>query len=148
VTAEGRKVLVQDTGGRFATALFLPIYWLGVPPETVEGRRQNLQGFVTVVFYPRHVVETALADLDRKGVDILLYDRAFPEGEGPFYCTESQAKNTRTALLEGKHGQGLRRAVTFETAGREWELRFARHRSTSLPIDPGRRGWSCLTKTS
>ena len=68
----GRITLVQEADSQYGFLIFKPIYETPSPPETVEGRRQNLEGYAVGVFRIGDMVEAALEDLPSGVVNIQL----------------------------------------------------------------------------
>ncbi len=121
--ATGRIKLVQETGDEFGFLVFKPVYRKGLPTETIEDRRENVQGFVLGIFHVGVFMEKALGQLSPAGIDIYLYDRSAPVGKQFLYL---HASRLRTApLVLGALGQldlqtGLHKAVTLDVSGRQW----------------------------
>lgn len=76
-------VLVQETGIAAGLLAFLAHYRNGSPVETLEARRENLEGFVLAVIRPRDLVEGVVATRggDPAGVNIELRHKGVDESQ-------------------------------------------------------------------
>lgn len=72
-SASENFLLQSGTGDRNGFFLVLPVYVRGLPHETVEDRRRNLEGFVQGIFQFSVMVDTILADTQAP-LDIFLFD--------------------------------------------------------------------------
>ena len=70
--ATGRLMLVQETSQQFGLLIFLPLYSPGLPPDTVEARRQHLRGYVTGVFRIGDMMEASLRTFERDSLGLQL----------------------------------------------------------------------------
>jgi len=86
--------LVQETGNKSGFLLLLPVYAKGLPTESIENRRKNLEGFVLGAFRVGDIVEKALTYLEPQGIDIYIFDESAPEGEGFLYFHPSRIRKT------------------------------------------------------
>ncbi len=123
IAASGRVALVHEGGGLPGFLVVLPIYHKGARLDSVEGRRANLEGFVLGAFRIDTLVESALSDLESRGIDLALYDTAAPKENR---LLVARASHTRTpsdaapAVSETNLGSGPRSARTLDVAGRQW----------------------------
>ena len=85
IVATARVVLVQEKIGQYGFLLFDPLYRKGASLNTPEQRRANLVGFVLGVFRIPDVVETAIRNHKRTGLDLSLYDESAEQKEGFLY---------------------------------------------------------------
>jgi PAS domain S-box-containing protein len=123
--ATGRLRLVQETRQQFGLLIFLPLYSTGLPPDTVEARRQHLRGYVTGVFQISAMMEAALRTFERPGLGLRLEDAMAPMGEHLLYSR--QWEGPEPALDGGDQARATRLhwRGTVEMAGRRWVLQVA-----------------------
>ena len=140
--ATARITLVQERSHQFGFLVVVPRYRGGTTPPTVEGRREQLEGFVLGVFRVAAVVEHALVNRRPRGIDLHVYDRAAPPTEQFLYTYISRAR-------EGPPGAAPREAVAasdlyhearIDLPGREWWIvarptpEFLAARTGRLPL--------------
>jgi signal transduction histidine kinase/integral membrane sensor domain MASE1 len=118
--------LVQETENKPAFLVFLPIYLHGLPQNTLEERRHNLQGYVVGVFRINEMVEASLEGTDREGIVIHLHDEATPGWKYLLYSSLSDDQRGGNALAQDRQEQNaeLQKKLVFEVAGRKWVLEF------------------------
>ncbi len=115
--ATQRIVLVQEVGDQFAFLVFVPVYRIGLPVETLPQRRDALAGFALGVFRIGDLINNAW---DNAGLQpltgdnkLFLFDRSAPEG--------SQA----LSMPPGETGAAQSGSLAFTGAlnigGRVWE---------------------------
>jgi len=125
VAATARVTLVQETGGQFGLLLFLPVYKKGAPVDSLEDRRQNLEGFVLGAFRIGEFVEEALASLSPAGVDVHISDQSAPAGQQFLYFHAARASRSAVSppadQPEGMQA-GLHMIAEREIGGRKWRL--------------------------
>jgi len=118
--ATARITLVQEAGDQFGFLVFVPIYRNGAPLETPDQRRENLTGFALGVFRIGDIVERSMAHAEplygTSELNIQLYDRSAPDGEQSLLSKSSATQADELAP------PALHRAMTFEIAGRSWEI--------------------------
>ena len=123
MVATGRIRLVQETGGQFGFLVFAPIYRKGAPADSVESRRQNLEGFTLGVFRIGDIVEKSLSYLIPRGIDVSLYDESAPMEERFLYLHRSHlsaAATTSETNKEAKSETRIQYAKAIDVAGRKW----------------------------
>ena len=123
--ATGRLMLVQETSQQFGLLIFLPLYSTGLPPDTVEARRQHLHGYVTGVFRIGDMMEAALRTFERKSLGLRLEDAMAPVGERLLYSHQWGGAGALVARGGGEYAARLHWRGTFAMAGRLWVLRVA-----------------------
>ena len=119
----GPITLVQDTGRTPGFLFYVPFYE-GAVPETVEGRREAILGFVNAAFVTRKLMEGLLAQ-DLRGVrfsitdgDTVIYDEHVPGERGhdpdPLYSeTVPLDLYGRTWTLDMRTNLAFRAANTY-----------------------------------
>lgn len=138
--ATGRITLVQDTDRHFYLMVFQPIYENGLPHDTVEERRRNVQGYATGVFRISDMVEASLKGVEREDIELRLHDETAPPSERLLYGPRLTAKwgeGGSTSHVDGEGPAGLQWATTLDVAGRRWALRF----SPTLEYLAAQRTW-------
>jgi two-component sensor histidine kinase len=127
--ASGWIALVQVGGDRSGVAVYLPIYRSGSPPETLAERRRDLQGYAAGVFRIDALIEAALQDLERAGIEIRLYDDAAAAEERLLYVYGAKERNVSSPAVnaaqgEASAGQALQSSSSLDVAGRRWTFTF------------------------
>jgi len=123
MVATGRIRLVQETAGQFGFLVFAPIYRKGAPADSVESRRQNLEGFTLGVFRIGDIVEKSLSYLIPRGIDVSLYDESAPMEERFLYLHRSRLSAVATTSETDKGVKSETRiqyAKGIDMAGRKW----------------------------
>lgn len=120
-TDEIRFIGDEFTGS--ACRFFLPIYRNELPHNTLEERRENLQGFVVLVFRIGAVVELSLKQLAPAGIDIYIYDATAKPGERIIYCHYSVLNKTSKAFTEEELAsqKGLQYSRGLDFSGKKWK---------------------------
>ena len=77
-TATERIRLVQETGEQYGFLIFLPVYRKGMPTETVEQRRDALEGFALGVFRAGNILWAVLGKTQSVGLPFDLLDFSAP----------------------------------------------------------------------
>ena len=80
IVATARITLVQETKGQAGFIVFVPIYRKGSLLDSIEVRRENLEGFILGVFRIGSIVEAASSYLKAEGANVYLYDRSAGKG--------------------------------------------------------------------
>lgn len=136
--------LVQVGGDRSGVAVYLPIYRSGSPPETLAERRRDLQGYAAGVFRIDALIEAALQDLERAGIEIRLYDDAAAAEERLLYVYGAKERNVSPAVNAAQGGasaeQALQSSSSLDVAGRRWTFTFAPTHEYLASHHPGRHG--------
>ena len=123
--ATARITLVQETTGHYGFLVFLPIYRNGAPTDSVEDRRENLEGFALGVFRIGDMVEKALTYLKPEGVDIHIYDKSAPEGQRFLYLHSARGRTRPAEPIteeEGARRTRLHHTAAIDLPGRTWSV--------------------------
>jgi len=105
--------LVQDQTQQPGLLIFAPIYHAGVPADTTERRRQNLEGFVAAVIKLSDLIPLTLAGGDSSAMEVLIQDVSDAEATLLYRSTPAAAR------------AGLIHAQEFEVGGRRWRIDFS-----------------------
>jgi PAS domain S-box-containing protein len=145
-TATDPLRLIQDFEREGGFVVFLPIYKPGLPHDTLDDRRVNLQGYVSGAFRIRDMMNTALKAAHMEGIDIRLYDARAGEKKQLLYehrSKELESEDLRVKANEGVQPAPLERVVPLEIAERQWMVQFAPTKEY-LIAQRGWQAWSVL----
>jgi len=124
MAATGRIVLAQKSAARTGVLACLAVYRPGAALGSVEDRRANLEGFVVGVFRVGDMMETALAYLEPRDIDIFLYDDSLLRGDRFLYLRLAGGGEGAGDASSGKRREGPYGALTYSAAidvgGRQW----------------------------
>ena len=114
-----RNVLMEELGSQHGLAILLPIYHKGAKPQSIEGRRRDLAGFVVAVLRIADIVRDAMAPLhalspDHWSMEVRVFDLSAPAGKRLLY--PKGAAIVDLAYLDRRN----RVESVFEVAGRRW----------------------------
>ncbi|MBI3716225.1 MAG: CHASE domain-containing protein, partial [Betaproteobacteria bacterium] len=101
----------------------LPVYRNGVPHETVEQRRANVQGFVVGVFDAAVVVDQALAHLAPSAVHFEILDDTGTPGRVLTHRSRTEENTLETTKIEFLR-PALEHRDALNIAGSRWPLHF------------------------
>jgi len=127
-TATSRITLVQETGRHLGVLIFVPIYAEGLPHETVEERRKNLQGYVLGVFRIEDMLEAVIKTFALQGIYFELNDEtAAPEDKLLYVSGSRLQEQTISKMEDWQHRilEKFNRIFIMDMAGRQWLLRFS-----------------------
>jgi hypothetical protein len=79
------KVLLPIDKEKFGFLVFSPIYNTGASIESIEERRENLEGFVVGLISIKELIEESLGLISTRGVEIQLYDLEAASGDSFIY---------------------------------------------------------------
>lgn len=129
-----------SSGGFFAC---FPVYERGKPTNTIQDRRENLQGFILGVFRPSDMIESALKVFQPQGIEVGMYDPSDEGNAQTYYYHTSRMKDhtAETAETERRfEARTLRHVLKLDAGGHPWSIVcaatpafVAAHRS-SLPL--------------
>ena len=121
--ATAQIVLAQETAKHSGFLIFSPIYHKDAPTNTIEDRRNNLQGLALGVFRVGDILENALAYLEPRGINMYLYDASAPVGRHLLASHSSRTSETPADPTEYEKLDkltGLHEASTINVANRKW----------------------------
>ncbi len=120
------KILLPDeSGGRVGVRLFVPIYRNKAVLNTVEHRRENLEGFAVGVLRLKEIAQESLSSIMPAGIDIQLLDSTDSRHEQPLYLHWSRLRTSEIARAEERDPRqrlGLCFTRTLDVAGRQWTI--------------------------
>ena len=121
--ATERLTLVQEKGYS-GVLIFLPIYQRNQPVDTVESRRQNLEGFILGVFRIAAFVEDALNIVGVHGIALQFSDLSADADNRLlyYYPKDSPTQTSIDNMTIPRSLQKLQNSVIFETANRRWSV--------------------------
>lgn len=119
----GTPLMIGEKG----VLVYWPIYRKESPRNTVEERRENLQGFVGAIFQINQLMESTLGELSQRGIEFAVYDEGGSADERTLYSYASQRKVPLRpwfwhGLLEGQIRSRLHWAGTLGIGGRRWAV--------------------------
>lgn len=127
-TATARIILVQETEQQNGILIYMPVYYGGSNPTTVEERRQNLRGFALGVFRIGDVISTFMNTGRYKDLEIELYDETAPVGEQLLYTARPNLEGSEYLLSDFRGGEEysteVQHIASFDLAGRQWSIRI------------------------
>ncbi len=141
MVATPRIKLVQEKGNQYGFLVFMPVYEKLASLDTVEERRENLKGFVLGVFRIGDLVETSVGYIERKGIDVHLFDVSNPHDEQFLYFHPSRLNHeVGQSLPQNALGHDeLYISNILNVADRKWSVRckaiptFIEHAQTWYP---------------
>src|SRR5262245_60687408 len=145
-TATDPLTLLQDIEREGGFVVFLPVYKPGLPHDTLEERRLNLQGYVSGAFLIRDMMTTALKGAQMEGIEIRLYDDIGGEKKRLLYehrSTELASSDLPVQASEAIQLAPFQRVVPLEIAGNQWIVQFAPTKGY-LIAQRGWQAWSVL----
>ncbi len=121
--ATGAIQLVQDRQDHKSFLIFLPVYKPVTLRDTVQQRRENLEGFVIGAFYIQTLVERAMRLTDLEHISVCLSDISDPE-DVQFLCyysaTGSLSSPDQYLARETLPTQGLYTSDIIDVGTRQW----------------------------
>ncbi len=113
--------LVQESVAQAGLLIFSPLYKKGAPTDSVQARRESLEGYILVVFRIRDLVEKTLGTLNPEGITMDILDLSASEERRLIYhhdVRSSAATAADSEKLDEETGLECTRPLGF--AGREW----------------------------
>jgi len=128
-TATEKITLVQEKENQPGLLVLLPVYKNGADIGTVDQRRRNLQGFASLVLRISDFIETTLAQLQPRDIDIHIKDSSAPSGKQFLYSRLSNPQHLcDREMLEKYDAQkpekNLSKTMLVKVGGRDWSIRF------------------------
>lgn len=109
VVASAKISLVQGGGARPGVLIFAPIYRTGTPTQSVENRRESLEGYALAVLDIERTLANAInfsEAVDGPGFDVAVFDLSAAQGDQLVHAISADPgapAPTRQALQSGVH---------------------------------------------
>jgi signal transduction histidine kinase/DNA-binding response OmpR family regulator len=141
--ATSRIMLFKYPGTGVGLRFFLAVYKQGQPADTVERRRDSLEGFAVVVYRVSRFVDESLAALTPGAVNINIFDRSAPlEDQALHYHESRNTEQTGPSIMDLNDRTNLKmtHVENFDVGGRKWEIvctptaEFVAERTTNYPL--------------
>jgi diguanylate cyclase (GGDEF)-like protein len=122
IAASPGFMLRSGEGDRYGFVAALPIYLRGYPANTLEERRQNIQGYVLGVYQIGQMIDTILKPVTSQ-LDIFLFETNVGKNDMPVYVRSPRLRDTPpvpqsyAALTAGPHW-----ASEVSTSGKRWKI--------------------------
>lgn len=117
-----KVTLLRKKDTQFSLFMFYPVYHNGKETETVEQRREQLQGFIAGVFRMEDMIDGFLRGLVPRGVHFTLHNE-LESGNNFFYVHSSRKSPNKIIIDNGvlKHtNNGLFYTKSFQVASGKW----------------------------
>jgi CHASE1-domain containing sensor protein/tRNA A-37 threonylcarbamoyl transferase component Bud32 len=121
-----RYRLVEDAEDIASLILYEPV-WHGGPPDDADARCRDISGVAILIFRVGDMVGDAIAQGQRRGIDVVLED--ITDGKVEVLYESRPQGATRAA-------QEVHRDVPLALYGRAWRLRVGDATEPSLPLTP------------
>jgi PAS domain S-box-containing protein len=125
----GRIPLGGEHSGHYGFAVCLPVYRRDISAASATERREQLSGFAVGVFRLDDLAHAAISLLEPRGVDLVVFDTAAPEGERflVFYGSRlgPEAPSNETELEAWLGRSVLRLTKVIEAGDRRWTITAA-----------------------
>ncbi|HEY7164739.1 MAG TPA: PAS domain S-box protein [Candidatus Binatia bacterium] len=143
-TASDPLTLIGQPQTEPSFVVLIPVYKRGLPHDTVEQRRKNLEGYVSGAFQTRSILASLQTGSDRNLITVRFTDAGKASIKAETDDASLNANGPRFAPVSfNEKGDALIRIVPFELAGRRWVVEFV---SAKEYIIAQRRwqGWTAL----
>ncbi len=121
----GKIRVVGEKEDKYAIRTFLPVYANALPHNTLQERRDNLKGFLVLLFQIDKMTELSLGFFSPEGINIYIYDRT-EDKKGELLYFHSSRMDTMKAGVTGiagiKEVKGFELEKIFNAAGRKWSI--------------------------
>ncbi len=121
-----RRIRLVQNGEQYGYLMFKPVYITDTPPQTIEARRQQLQGYALGVFRLGDFINEALHDSAHATLDVWVYDQVTQGSrELLYYRSAGSNKKEEVAVVKtSTSASDLMREVILERHGRQWVFIF------------------------
>jgi PAS domain S-box-containing protein len=123
VVATAPITLVQEIGSQYGFLVFGPVYRKGAPTDSIESRRENLEGFALGVYRICDILEDALMRFEPQSIEVYLFDISIPTCEiliASHSSLGSKIPNTLTNFNDVVQLTALRYVDTIDVINRKW----------------------------
>lgn len=123
-TATAKIKLLRGNKGDVGCRMFMPIYKNGFPSDTLEQRRENLIGFVSLLFEIKGAFDSAIRYTQPIGLNTYIYDVTTDGNEELLYYHRArlQAKHDRVSVGKYSVYYGIEFSKIFKIADRSWKI--------------------------
>lgn len=121
----GNIRVIGEKENKYAIRVFLPVYANELPHNTLNERRDNLKGFLALLFQIDKMTELNLSGLSPLGINIYIYDEIGSNRGELLYFHQSRLDTTK-ARVTGQAGEKEEKSFelkkVFNAAGRKWSI--------------------------
>ena len=117
--------LILDNREINSVVVFMPLYKKGVPINTVQQRRENLEGFIAGAFHIDALAECAMSFTDVQDINIHLLDLSASADKRHLCCyppEESQSLDMTKAITTGRWSSTIYAESTIDVGTRKWSV--------------------------
>ncbi|WP_062151725.1 CHASE domain-containing protein [Beggiatoa leptomitoformis] len=138
---------IAENTNLIGLTVFLPIYQIDAPLDSMEERRAALKGFVIGVFEIGSILDVAMTYLDERPIEIRVYDKSLPPDRQFLYLYLGQLdsellESVDASQLTKKNEPALEVVKEFNFAGRDLSVECTP--SVGYHLTTG-SGWQALT---
>ena len=116
--------LVQGNNKERGLIMFAPAYRRGVNSDSVEARRENLQGFFLAVFDLNAFIQKTLHNYDDQDMNVYLFDSSNPDHENLIYSSSgtTSEESASKKMSNGINTSSMRFSTEIDNSGRKWKV--------------------------
>ncbi|WP_262966817.1 CHASE domain-containing protein [Methylobacter psychrophilus] len=135
-----RVNLVQEKNKQHGLVAYRPLYRKGLPHQTLEDRRNNIEGYVVGIFRVVDIITAAFKNLNTNELTFRLIDESAPVAEQLLFPRNQNEQPTLVQQEAGVIGRKflLVNSLVLPVGGRSWRIEviptqdyFAHHRSSN-----------------
>lgn len=127
ITASEWTYLIKEDKKLLGVMLFLPLYKKAFHHDTMEARREYLDGFAVGFFQVSEMMEVSLSKLNFKGIDVYMYDES-SQGSRRFVYRSDEGEISSIDSIENEKDAGnlygLHSSISINVGGRKWTILF------------------------
>lgn len=114
--------LVQEKESQSGFVVFVPVYLKGSSTNTLEERRNSLQGFFMGVFRTADFLSQSFGKRNSDGISLCVYEQVSPGSEQPIYCGIDVNRTDSSSDMRKESGSRsrLHSEKAFDIWGRKW----------------------------
>ena len=123
ITGRTKRIGVETEN--YSCLIFYPLYRKGALLNSSIQRRDNLLGFLALVFEVKKTLENSLAGLSRAGINVGIYDQSALPDESLLYHYETlpdKPVSLSPIVLFAKSLDKFSIESEFDVAGRKWKI--------------------------
>ena len=121
-----RTMRLGARSNNYSCLIFYPIYRKDTPVNTIEQRRDNLLGFIALIFEVKKTLENSRKGLSPIGIDMEIYDKTLPKNEELLYYFKSSLSQPDRSKKTGHYAKLFNSFVLqeeFDVGGRKWLIK-------------------------